>query len=792
MEIRTVLPWFLIILFTHFHGCYQAQIAPNISLASSITAGNNTTWRSPSGEFAFGFYSLSSNLYLVGIWFDKIQEKTLIWSANRNSPAEPGSTVRLTFAGQLVLTYSNNSVQTLYTGAAASLGFMQNDGNFVLKDSNSRPIWQSFDYPTDTILPGQVLVGGQRLYSNAKGVVDYSTGNFMLEMQFDGNFVLSAYQFSDPGYWYTQQWGSNVSLVFDQRSAFMYLVNSTNDIIHSYNTIVPTPVGDYYHRAMVDDHGNFQQYAYHKINGTGWTRVWRAINESCSVNAVCGVYGLCTSPDNETLTCSCLPGYIPMDPNDLSKGCHPDIVVNYCANPALRDFEVKVIEDADFPYENFADLARVRNVDVEGCKKALMDDCYAIAASLVDSRCIKKRMPLLNARKSGSTKGIKALIKVPIKIGSPGIPGSKKEKNSKTGGFLEAGLITSATMALVFAVLAIYYYPGTRKLLLRRKRSPDANSIGINFREFTFQELREATNGFNHTLGRGSSGKVYSGILRSKDTEVEIAVKKLETVIQKGEREFMTELKIIGRTHHKNLVRLLGFCTEANHRLLVYELMKNGTLSDFLFAEKESPSWDLRTEMALGIARGLLYLHEECETQIIHCDMKPQNVLLDTNYAAKIADFGFSKLLNQDQTRTNTRARGTIGYMAPEWLRNAPITAKVDIYSFGVMLLEIICGRRHIELNRVEEETEEDDLVLSDWVVTSMISGKLKVVIGHDQEVLGDFKRFEKMAMIGLWCIHPDPFLRPSMKKVMQMLEGTMDVGIPPLLYDHMSKDRVY
>ncbi|KAA8548636.1 hypothetical protein F0562_000320 [Nyssa sinensis] len=170
--------------------------------------------------------------------------------------------------------------------------------------------------------------------------------------------------------------------------------------------------------------------------------------------------------------------------------------------------------------------------------------------------------------------------------------------------------------------------------------------------------------------------KVYSGVLNLGDIQIEIAVKKLENIVEQGEKGFMTELRIIGRTHHKNLVRLLGFCVENDHRLLVYELMKNGTLSKFLFEEGERPSWSQRSEMALGIAR----------------------------------DFGFSKLMNKDQTRTKTGARGTMGYMAPEWLRNGLITAKVDIYSFGVMLLEICCARRHIELSRVEEESEEDDL----------------------------------------------------------------------------------
>ncbi|KAM7485551.1 hypothetical protein LguiA_001560 [Lonicera macranthoides] len=429
-------------------------------------------------------------------------------------------------------------------------------------------------------------------------------------------------------------------------------------------------------------------------------RAWSSFSK-CPVNAVCGVYGFCDSNDNETVTCTCLPGYIPLDPSMPSKGCIPEFVVNYCANPENRNFSVEVFEDADFPPETFADLARVQDVDIEGCKKSVMEDCYSIAASLVGSTCTKKRMPLFNARRSIpkldlSTQGKKALVKVPKKI-DLSTPRGDQKKSSKTRVQLKAGLYTSSILAFLFGLLAIYYHPAARKLVTRK--SANDTMISINFREFTYQELQEATNGFTKTLGRGSSGK------------------------ERGQ------------------------------------------------AGATVPKWHFR------IARGLLYLHEECETQIIHCDIKPQNVLIDDNYTAKIADFGLSKLLYNDFTRTNKHARGTAGYMAPKWLNNGPVTVKVDVYSFGVMLLEICSARRHIELNRVKEESEADDLHLTDLVLLCMRSGKLEIVARHDAEVLGDFKRFERMVKVGVWCVHPDPFLRPSMKKVTQILKGPWKLG---------------
>ncbi|KAK6913933.1 Bulb-type lectin domain [Dillenia turbinata] len=765
----------------------EGSVENPVRLNSSLTAGTDSSWRSDSGDFAFGFRRLSNNQYLLGVWFDKIPDKTLIWTANRDEPVEEGSLISLTYDGKFVLTYFNGSVRFIYPGAAAANGIMQDNGNFVLSDSNSNMLWQSFDSPTDTIVPGQVLDAGKKLLSNTRGTTNYSTGNFKLEMQSDGNLVLSADHFSDLAYWYSFYGPldqTNVRLVFDNTSALMYLVNGTHHNIYNLTTSLSVAVEDYFHRATIDDHGNFQHYGYPRKNGGSWTRIWRAVTDPCNVTAVCGVFGLCSSSNGEA-SCNCLPGYIPLDPSNPSGGCHPEVMLNYCKDPSMRNFTVEEIEDADFPSKGFMDLAQVKNVDVEGCKQAVMDDCFSSVAVWDSQTCIKKRMPLWNGRRTASAVGKIALVKVPMKNNNQG----DKKKDADIP--LKAGLFASGLLAFLFGVLALYYHPMPRRLLLRRSAS-NANKMDVNFREFTFQELREATNDFSRALGRGSSGKVYGGTLILKDKRIEIAVKMLQNVIDRNEKEFMTELKIIGRTHHKNLVRLLGFCYEGNHRLLVYEFMKNGPLSDFLFAERARPSWAQRAEMALGIARGLLYLHEECKTQIIHCDIKPQNVLLDSNDTPKIADFGLSKLLNKEQTRTCTAVRGTIGYMAPEWLRNVPVTAKVDVFSFGVMLLEIICGRRHIELSRVEEETDDADLVLMDWVLSCVISGKLEMLVNHDMEVMSDSTRFQRMVMVGLWCIHPDPILRPSMKKVTQMLEGTIDIGVPPMLFDQMSKDKLY
>ncbi|CAI0466008.1 unnamed protein product [Linum tenue] len=789
----------LLLLFLSLSGvlCFaQPATTRVINLGSSITAGqgSKSTWNSPSGDFAFGFHRLSSGKFLAGIWFDKISVTTLVWSANRDDPAEIGATVALTLQGQLLLTHSNGTELFIYNGTSAGSAAMQDDGNFVLRSSSASGdvVWQSFDFPTDTILLGQTLVMGQKLFSNANGTADYSTGNYMLELQSDGNVVISAYRFADPGYWFTLTAGKqNVTWVFNQTTAFMY-VRDDNSTLYPMTTRIPGPIQDYYHRATINARGNIQQFVYNKRNGTGWTVVWEPDSigsEPCLPFNICGVYGFCTSLDNRTIDCKCLPGYSPWDPNVPSKGCYPNVAMDFCdsTNPNSRQFDLVTIDNADFPNGQFADMARLTPLNVEQCRQAVMDDCYAAAGVLVESICYKKRMPLLNGRRSNpSTNNIVAFLKVPRINGTTS--GIEPRKLS-----LLLGILSCTAMTLAFATIAVYHHPFMRrrddKSAIQRPRA-----VEINLKSFSFQEMHEATNGFRNRLGKGAFGTVYSGILTLEDEEAEVAVKVLENVMERGEKEFLTEVQVIALTHHKNLVRLLGFCNEnKKHRVLVYELMKRGTLSDHLFGNARKPGWEQRAEIAMGIARGLVYLHEECETQIIHCDIKPQNVLLDDNYTAKIADFGLAKLLMKDQTRTSTMARGTMGYMAPEWLKNAPVTVKVDVYSFGVVLLEIAFCRRHMELNRVLSDCDGDEMggegvILTDWVVECVRAGRLHEIIAEDDsEAWNDYRRFERTVMVGLWCLCPNPKDRPSMKKVVAMLEGCGEVGLPVAFEAHMA-----
>ncbi|KAM2613710.1 hypothetical protein TB2_028418 [Malus domestica] len=371
--------------------------------------------------------------------------------------------------------------------------------------------------------------------------------------------------------------------------------------------------------------------------------------------------------------------------------------------------------------------------------------------------------------------GGKALIKVRKDNYTliPEVPNTKK-KDRSTLILIGSVLLSSSGFLNLIFLLTTYLVVSRISYRKTKLIQPYRVISDMNLRHFTYEELKQATNEFEEELGRGTSAKVFKGVL-APDNGKSVAVKSLVAKVRENDLEFKAEVSAIGRTNHRNLVQLLGFCYEGEHQMLVYEFMSNGSLASFLFGELR-PSWCQRRQIALGIARGLLYLHEECSRKIVHCDIKPQNILLDDSFTARISDFGLAKLLKIDQTLTTTGIRGTKGYVAPEWLNRLPITAKVDIYSYGILLLEIIFCRKHFEA----AAEDEDKVILADWAYDCYKQNNLHQLFKNDDEAMHDIKKMEKYVMIAIWCIQEDPSLRPTMKKVALMLEGTVEVSAPP------------
>ncbi|KAF5477399.1 hypothetical protein F2P56_004040 [Juglans regia] len=302
----------------------------------------------------------------------------------------------------------------------------------------------------------------------------------------------------------------------------------------------------------------------------------------------------------------------------------------------------------------------------------------------------------------------------------------------------------------------------------------DDDVSGIhNVRLYTYKELRAATADFSQTnkIGEGGFGSVYKG--RLKDGKI-AAIKVLSAESRQGVKEFLTEINVISDIEHENLVKLYGCCVEENHRILVYNYLENNSLAQTLIGGSQSNiyfNWRTRTKICIGIARGLAFLHEEVRPHIIHRDIKASNILLDKDLTPKISDFGLAKLIPPNMTHVSTRVAGTIGYLAPEYAIKGQLTRKADIYSFGVLLMEIVSGRCN---TNTRLPIEEQYLLERMWELYEQ-----RVLVGLvDPAMNGDFDAEEacKFLKIGLLCTQDAPKLRPSMSTVVKMLTSEVDV----------------
>uniref|UniRef100_A0A7N0VKW9 non-specific serine/threonine protein kinase n=1 Tax=Kalanchoe fedtschenkoi TaxID=63787 RepID=A0A7N0VKW9_KALFE len=311
-----------------------------------------------------------------------------------------------------------------------------------------------------------------------------------------------------------------------------------------------------------------------------------------------------------------------------------------------------------------------------------------------------------------------------------------------------------------------------RKLKMNVDEEPDVSmddefERGTGPRRFTYADLSRATNNFSEDrkLGEGGFGGVYRGILGDLSTGV--AVKRVSKGSKQGKKEYISEVKIISRLRHRNLVQLIGWCHGNGELLLVYEIMPNGSLDSHLFGNKEVLTWELRHKIALGLASALLYLHEEGEQCVVHRDIKSSNVMLDSNFNAKLGDFGLARFVDHELGSQTTVLAGTMGYMAPECYMTGKASKESDVYSFGVVALEITCGRKPVEAN-----AEPTQVRLVEWVWSLYGKGELIEAADRRLSAAYDERELERLMIVGLWCCHPDSTVRPSIRQVISVLNS--------------------
>ncbi|KAF8402986.1 hypothetical protein HHK36_011080 [Tetracentron sinense] len=794
----TIIPLLHLFFLISFHSSFASSTPQNsLSRGSSLSSEDESDLlTSPDNSFTCGFYEGGKNAYYFSIWYTNSANRTVVWMANRERPVNGrGSRILLQRDGTMVLVDADGSNVWSSDNNSTNVekAELLNTGNLVLKDPHGKILWQSFDFPTDTLLPTQLFTKSKKLVS-AMGNGMYSSGYFslffdndnVLRLMYDGPEISSLY-WPDPdnGVFGNDRtnYNSSRTAVLDEMGRF-----SSSDQTEFSASNMGFGVK---RRLTIDYDGNLRLYSLNKSTRS-WEISWEALLQQCKVHGLCGRNGICVNTPNPK--CSCPPGYKMSDPSNWNKGCKPQFNMS-CA----KSQQVKFVELPQIDFYGF-DLNFTPSISLETCRKFCLEECSCEAFGYRmngEGRCYTKSA-LFNGYKSPNFPG-SMYLKLPVSVetSDPSIPqgsdiicgSSRVEIVMGSPGMYAKGKETTKLIYLYWFASAIgaievFFVASGWWFLFRRhgvqtSMEDGYRAISSQFRKFSYAELKKATKKFKEELGRGGSGAVYKGVLA--DDRV-VAVKKLGDVIQ-GE-EFWAEVSTIGRINHMNLVRMWGFCSEKTHRLLVYEFVKNLSLDKHLFSNV-SPShsnssgasllgWKERFKIALGTAKGLAYLHHECLEWVIHCDVKPENILLDGDFEAKIADFGLAKLAQRGGSGSEfSRIRGTKGYMAPEWAMNLPITAKVDVYSYGVVLLEIVKGIRLSNWVTDGEEGETELMRLIRVVKEKIEYGEdswIENIV--DSRLGGQFNRKQaaKMVEVGISCVEEDRSKRSTMDTIVHNL----------------------
>ncbi|MBA0775711.1 hypothetical protein Gotri_010826 [Gossypium trilobum] len=782
----------LIILFL-FLGLTSSAV-PYLSRGSSLSVENpGDVLISSNGMFSAGFYPVGQNAHCFSIWFTKPchdGSHTLVWMANRDVPVNgKRSKLSILETNEIIITDAESVIWTsnksVKDGSWSQLNLLDS-GNLVLQIRDNLTLWQSFDSPTDTLLPGQPLNQYKRLVS-ARSRANHSLGKYRLLFD-DDNVLRLVLNGSDTSSIY---WPDSTILDYHQgRTRYNY---SRTAVLDSSGHFTSSDKMEFrssdfgigpWRRLTLDFDGNLRLYSLEE-QGV-WFVTWQAMSNSCRIHGACGPNSICSYDPRWGPKCGCPPGFKMKNHADWNDGCEPEFEL--LCNDDVNFVQLRHVNFFGYHYDN------LRNYTFQECLRVCLDSCckafqYRYFPEDGAYRCYSK-WELRNGHRYNSYSGT-LYLKLPKSFPYNNKPVQEFKLNcsnkqtrqldrlylKKTGYETLNILIWCASIIGLLELMCVFL---VFVFLYRTGESPDASTMtsgylvaATGFKRFTYGELKKATRGFHEEIGRGGSGVVYKGVLPDQRIA---AIKRLNIEAHQGEDEFLAEVSTIGRLNHLNLIEMWGYCAEGKHRLLVYEYMENGSLANNLMSN--SLDWKKRLDIAVGIAKGLAYLHEECLEWVMHCDVKPHNILLDSTYHPKVSDFGLSKLLNQDSPKGSgfSKIRGTRGYVAPEWVYNLPITAKVDIYSYGIVLLEMMTGKNpSVGVPVVGTSGEKWHQRLETWVkgkkmgasaTTCWVEEVLDPAMGYDY----DRNELESLLEVAIKCTEADRHGRPSMSQVVQML----------------------
>ncbi|XP_061358758.1 G-type lectin S-receptor-like serine/threonine-protein kinase At4g27290 [Gastrolobium bilobum] len=759
----------------------------SIALSHSLTDG--MTIVSQGGTFELGFFSPGkSKKHYLGIWYKNISVKTVVWVANRVNPINDSSgTLTVNRTGHLVL-HQNDTVVWNTTSPRIPqnpMAELLDSGNLVVRDENdANPeayLWQSFDYPCDTLLPGM---------------------KFGWDLRTGFNWTVTAWNSPDdpaPGDFSCVNHNNNYPDTYLMKGTKKYSRLGPWNGLHASGTLDVKPNPIYYFKYFYNKDELYNTY--YLMNSSVYSRlvinqtdyalyryVWVESDQNWMVYKTkpldyCDHYGLCGANGNcvinESPICQCLKGFRPesllaWNTMEWSQGCVRNKPLR--CNDKHKDGFVK-LKGLKVPDTMHSWLDET--IDLEECRAKCMDNCSCMAYTNSDIR----------GQGSGCAMWFGNLIDVrQFAVGGQDlyIRMDASELEAEHGHRKKFTIIVGSTIAAISGMIlvcccSIYKFRrnGTGRMTYSHVHLCTLYILpedDLDLPLLDLSAIASATNNFsmNNKIGEGGFGPVYKGRLGNGK---EIAVKRLSRSSTQGIIEFKNEVKLIAKLQHRNLVKLLGCCIQGEEKMLIYEYMPNSSLDTFIFDHNKGKflDWSKRYHIICGIARGLMYLHQDSRLMIIHRDLKASNVLLDDKLNPKISDFGMAKSSATEQNEGNTnRIVGTYGYMAPEYAAYGRFSVKSDVFSFGILVLEIVYGKRNrdfCDANRIH------NLIGQAWLL--WMEGKALEMIDKNLEDSWIESEVLRCIHISLLCAQQHPEDRPTMSYVVLMLGSEIELPKP-------------
>ncbi|CAL5183335.1 unnamed protein product [Lathyrus oleraceus] len=767
-------------------------------------------------NFVMGFFGFqnSSSRY-VGIWYYNIPGPQVIWVANRNKPINGNNgSFTISTNGNLVILDENEkhvwstNVSIIQNNKNNSEAVLNDDGNLVL--SNGRVVlWESFENPSDTYLPGmKVHVNGKSkkkrksfFLTSWKSSTDPSLGNHTMGIDPEGLPPQIVIWEGEKRKWRSGYWDGRIFTG----------VNMTGSSLHGFILNMDINGGDRYFvynnelmsngtsfvRFQIGSDGYEREFIWNP-NEKNWTQIQKGPQNECEIYNFCGGFAVCDLSVSGSATCSCLQGFELKDKGDLSGGCRRMTALKGdIRNGSFGEdgfFKLRCMKLPDFA--NVVDTTDcegdcLKNGSCTAYAEVIGIGCMAWYDELIDVQKFEHGGNTLHLRLAHSDlhdgRKNKAVVIVIISAVLAGLiclgmfvwlvrRNKRKLKVSTDSRRKNSDLIPTFDARKSREVSAEFSGPGSVELSLEGNQ---LSKTKLPF--YNFSCMSAATNNFSeqNKLGQGGFGPVYKGKL---PTGEEIAVKRLSRRSGQGLEEFKNEMMLIVKLQHRNLVRLMGYSIEGEEKLLVYEFMPNKSLDYFLFdpIKQAQLNWARRFEIIEGIARGLLYLHRDSRLRVIHRDLKASNILLDENMNPKISDFGLARIFDGNQNESNTtRVVGTYGYISPEYAMEGLFSVKSDVYSFGVLLLEIVSGRKNTSFRH----SDDSNLIGYAWHLWS--EHRAMELVDSCIRDSSPKNNALRCIHIGMLCVQDSAGHRPNMSNVVLMLESeatTLPLPVQPLI----------